>query len=204
MFAYIDPIIFPDDCEILQVSADRYVYPIFKNGSSSLRKTGYRKISALEFADVKTVEVFLRDPLDRYISGVQTYLKKLDYNYDRETVLSMIDQYLFLNRHFCLQFHWLINLSRHTQAQIHVRSISELKDLTNLVWNTAPDDKDLVARFAVNQKLDFYLQLDKILINDFMHKIVRFQDVVVHVKQNYPELYQEILGRSQNLCSVLD
>ena len=204
MFAYIDPIIFPDDCEILQVSADRYVYPIFKNGSSSLRKTGYRKISALEFADVKTVEVFLRDPLDRYISGVQTYLKKLDYKYDRETVLSMIDQYLFLNRHFCLQFHWLINLSRHTQAQIHVRSISELKDLTNLVWNTAPDDKDLVARFAVNQKLDFYLQLDKILINDFMHKIVRFQDVVAHVKQNYPELYQEILGRSQNLCSVLD
>jgi len=204
MFAYIDPIIFPDDCEILQISADRYVYPIFKNGSSSLRKTGYRKISAWEFANVKTVEVFLRDPLDRYVSGVQTYLKKLDCKYDRETVLGMIDQYLFLNRHFCLQFHWLINLSRHTQAQILVRSISELEDLTNLVWNTAPDDKYLAARFAANQKLDFYLQLDKILINDFMHKTVRFQDIVAHVKQNYSELYQEILGRSQNLCSVLD
>jgi hypothetical protein len=204
MFAYIDPIIFPDDCEILQISADRYVYPIFKNGSSSLRKTGYRKISASEFANVKTVEVFLRDPLDRYVSGVQTYLKKLDCKYDRETVLGMIDQYLFLNRHFCLQFHWLINLSRHTQAQIHVRSISELEDLTNLIWNTAPDDKYLAARFAGNQKLDFYLQLDKILINDFMHETVRFQDIVAHVKQNYSELYQEILGRSQNLCSVLD
>ena len=100
MLGYIDPIIFPDECEVLEVAPGRYVYNIFKNGSSSLRKSGFRQLSLDEVAALDTVEVFIRDPYERYVSGVQTYLSQLDLAQDRATVLSMIDQFLFLNRHF--------------------------------------------------------------------------------------------------------
>ena len=204
MFAYIDPIIFPDECRILQISADRYVYPIFKNGSSSLKKTGYREVEHSELANLKVVEVFLRDPLDRYVGGVQTYLLHLGSNLDRDTILHVIDQYLFLNRHFCLQFHWLINLSRYTQARIHIRSMNELDQITNLTWNVLARDAELNDRFKRNAKLGFYLELDRILLDDFMGQTVYFKDIVAHVKNRYPVLYDEILGRSQLLCGVLD
>jgi hypothetical protein len=204
MFAYIDPILFPDECEVLQVSADRHVYPIFKNGSSSLRKTGYKKIEPDQLSELKVIEVFLRDPLDRYVSGVQTYLKNLGPKYDRETVLNLIDQHLFLNRHFSLQFHWLVNLARHTRAQIQIRSVTELSDLTSLNKNKMIRDTSLNQRYSGNSRLMFYLQLDRILIDKFMGQTVSFQDIVAYIKQHYPVLYQEVLARSQTLCSVLD
>jgi hypothetical protein len=204
MLSYIDPVLFPDECKILQVSADRYIYPIFKNGSSSLRKSGFKEINPQEFAGLDTVEVFLRDPFDRYVSGVQTFLSHLGPELDRETVLHLIDQYLFLNRHFCLQFHWLVNLARHTPARIHVKSIKELNNDTDYNWNMTVRDQELFDRFDKNSRLKFYLELDRILIDDFMNQTVHFKHIVQHIKHEYPTLYQEVLLRSQTLCSVLD
>lgn len=204
MFSYIDPILFPDECKILQVSSDRYVYPIFKNGSSSLKKSGYREVESCELANIQTVEVFLRDPFDRYVTGVQTYLMHLDPTMHKETVLKLIDQYLFLNRHFCLQFHWLVNLARHTQANICIRSIEQLDQITDFTWNETTRDQSLSDRFARNQKLKFYLDLDRILVDDFVNQTVSFKDILAHIKHRRPELYQEVLKRSQTLCGVLD
>lgn len=204
MFSYLDPLIFPDECRILQVSVDRYVYPIFKNGSSSLKKTGYREIEPRELIDLEVVDVFLRDPLDRYVSGVQTYLLHQENRFDRNTILHLIDQYLFLNRHFCLQFHWLANLARHTPARIHICSMKEFDQVTDLQWNVLTRDMDLTNRFGCNKKLQFYLELDRILIDQFMGQTTQFKDIVAHIFHQHPILYNEILGRSQILCSVLD
>lgn len=204
MFSYLDPVLFPDECKILQVSADRYVYPIFKNGSSSLTKAGYPAISPLQIQQLDVVDVFLRNPLQRYVSGVQTYLKRLPGNCDRETVLYMIDEYLFLNRHFCLQFHWLVNLARHTSANMHMLSIDRINKLTDINWNAQGLDEELLERFSKNQKLQFYLGLDQIIIDRFMNKTVSLKQIVDHIKQQHTELYQEVLARSQQLCTVLD
>jgi hypothetical protein len=63
MLGYLDPILFPDDIEVLEVSPNRYVYPIFKNGSRSLVGKEYRTLSKDEILDLDHVEVFVRDPL---------------------------------------------------------------------------------------------------------------------------------------------
>jgi hypothetical protein len=204
MLSYLDPILFPDDCKILQVSREQFVYPIFKNGSSSLRKSGYASVPADDFKDLKVVEVFLRDPFERYVGGVQTYLSHLDHNYDPDTVIAMIDQHLFLNRHFCLQFHWLVNLARHTPAMIKIRPIAEMNQITNRCSNTMIYDEKLSNKFHNHQKLQFYLELDRTIINKFMGTTVRFQDIVSHIQTERPELYLEVIQRSKNICSVLD
>jgi hypothetical protein len=204
MLGYIDPILFPDECEVLEVAPNRYVYNIFKNGSSSLRKSGFRQLSLEEIAGLDTVEVFIRDPYERYVSGVQTYLSYLEPTQDRNTVLDIIDQFLFLNRHFTLQFHWIVNLVRYTSANIKFRSLDELDDTTDLTWNVLTRDEDLLKHFEDNDRLWFYLQLDNILATDFIGKTVKFKEVIKHIQATHPVLYKETIQRSKELCAVLD
>lgn len=204
MLGYIDPIIFPDECEVLEVAPGRYVYNIFKNGSSSLRKSGFRQLSLDEVAALDTVEVFIRDPYERYVSGVQTYLSQLDLAQDRATVLSMIDQFLFLNRHFALQFHWLVNLARYTSASITLRPLSDMGLTTELTWNAIARDEQLIKHFQDNDRLWFYLKLDKILIDTFIGQTVKFKDIIAYIHTSYPVLYEETIQRVNDLCAVLD
>lgn len=204
MLSYIDPILFPDKCEILEISPGQYVYNIFKNGSSSLRMSGLKSVPSNKFDQLEMVQVFLRDPLDRYVSGVETYMSTLSDDLDKPTVLSMIDQYLFLNSHFSLQFHWLVNLARHTPALIHIKSLDQLSTITNMHRNSQVRDQQLWSRFNANEKLQFYLELDKILINDFMNQTVTLKDIVAHIQQQRPDVYQEVILRSKHICSVLD
>ena len=203
MISYLDPILFPDQCHVYEVEPNRYVYPIFKNGSSSLIEST-RLIDYTELKEVKTIEVFLREPFERYVSGVQTYLRQLPLEYDRTTVLSMISQFFFLNRHFTLQFHWLMNLARHSEAWIHIRSMDELHTATEHTLNVIERDEKLNEYFQTNSKLNYYLMLDKIVYEQFMGKTVHFSDIVKTIKRTDTYLYNEVIQRSKDLCNVLD
>lgn len=207
MLSYIDPIIFPDECEILEVTpGQQYVYPIFKNGSSALYGSGYRLLDKHELAALGTVDVFVRAPMERFVSGVQMYLSRLPDTYHRETVLHFVDRYLFLNRHYAPQFHWLLNLSRHTTAKIRLRSVAELDQLTRNVTpytlNNPPRDTSLTEFFDDNMRLHFYLQLDSALM-DLVGQTVSFKDIVEHIRTRYPDAYKEIIERSIALCNAL-
>ena len=204
MLSYLDPIIFPDQCIVYEIDIDRYVYPIFKNGSSSLAAKGYRQLSHDEIRKLSTIEVYLRDPYERYVSGVQTYLSNLGPGYDRATVLKMIGEFLFLNRHFALQFHWLTNLARFTDAWIRFRPMEELQTATEHTFNVISRDPALLDYFKDNSKLHFYLQLDKILFEWYMDKTAPFSQVVNRVRGHHYELYKEVIERNTRLCIVLD
>lgn len=203
MISYIDPILFPDQCHIYEVAPNRYVYPIFKNGSSSLSSSA-RQINYRELEQVQEVEVFLRDPFERYVSGVQTYLAHLGTGYDRDTMLKVIAEFLFLNRHFALQFHWLINFARHSNAWIHFRPLEELETATEFTYNIVSRDTSLIDYFKDNSKLNYYLQLDYIVYQNFMNCKVHFGDLVAHIKRHNNHIYTEIIQRSRDLCNVLD
>lgn len=203
MLSYLDPTLFPDQCEILEVGTDRYVYPIFKNGSSSLAAANPRKLNYFEMRELRTVEVFLREPFERYVSGVQTYLRQ-NPHLDRATALTMIDQYLFLNSHFSLQFHWIVNLQKFTDAWMYFRPIEELHTATDHTWNVLARDRTLIDYFSTNQKLKYYLQLDKILYEDFMGQTVPLKQIVRFVQDNHHALYDEVIDRSIQICNVLD
>jgi hypothetical protein len=201
MLSYLDPILFPDECEVLEIGFGNFVYPIFKNGSSSLRGDNPVVINKYKIKAIVNINVYLREPFERYISGVQTYLRH-NPHLDRATALTMIDQYLFLNRHFALQFHWLVNLNRFYDGYLTFKSIDELGDITDNTFNTLERDQSIVDYFSNNAKLLFYLELDKALL-EFVGKTVKFKDVLVHIHAFYPDLYDEVIKRSQDLCNVL-
>lgn len=202
MLGYIDPILFPDQIEIYKIHPDRYIYPIYKNGSSSLKASAERVHDYKVIRKLKIVEVFVREPFERYISGVQTWLN-LNPDLDRETALKFIDKFLFLNSHFSLQFHWLVNLRRFTEAWIYIRPITELSTATDLSWNMLAKDESLVEYFRDHGKLWYYLQLDKILWEDLRGQTLTMSMILTHIKVKYPALHTEIIQRSRDLCDVL-
>jgi hypothetical protein len=205
MLSYIDPILFPDEILVIELTKDRYVYPIYKNGSSGLFEKAVAILDSDEVCNLTNIEVFLREPFERYVSGVQTYLR-YNHNLNRETALSLIEEFLFLNRHFALQFHWLVNLQRFVNKDILITfsSMNELDNALGEIWNALTRDQTLVDRFEENDKLHFYLQLDKILYKDFIGLTVTFKDIMVHIHTFYPVLYEEVIERSRDLCAVLD
>ena len=203
MFSYIDPILFPDQLKVYELTPGQYVYPIHKNASSTIARVAIRDLNYFEIRSLQIIDVYLRDPFERYISGVQTYLSHYP-ELDRETALRFIEEFLFLNNHFSPQFHWIINLSRMTDAWIHIRHVDELKSVTDEVWNVLTRDQTLIDRFQNNNKLHYYLQLDKILYNELMGKTLPVKAIGRHIKQNHKYLYQEIIERSQEICNVLD
>ena len=202
MLSQLDNIIFPDRCDVLEiVPSQRYVYPIYKNGSSSLYKSGFRLVDHDELSNIPVVDIYVRNPYDRFVTGVNTFLQH-NAKLDQSTVLHFVNDYLFLNRHFCPQFHWLVNLQRFTNAKIRINPISALSDITALRVNQSEDP--LLDEYLSRDKLHFYLSIDKVLTEDLLGKTVPFKLIVQTIKHRYPEVYKEIIQRSKDLCNVLD
>ena len=155
MLSQLDNIIFPDRCDVLEiVSSQRYVYPIYKNGSSSLYNSGFRLLDHDELRDIPVVDIYVRNPYDRFVTGVNSFLN-YHSDLDRATALYFITNYLFLNRHFCPQFYWLVNLQRFTDAKIRINPIGSLSEITSLKFNQSQDPL-LDEYFSTMDKLHFY------------------------------------------------
>lgn len=203
MLSQLDNIIFPDRCEVLEVAPQRFVYPIYKNGSSSLTKAGYQQVPFEKLPEINVIEIYVRDPYDRFLSGVQTYLMQ-NFALDRKTILHIVGENLFLNRHYAPQFHWLVNLQRFTKAKIKINPIEKLSELTAHYDNQQDKDYDISEYFKGNEKIQFYTSIDKILTETLLGHTVRFKDIVRLLELKQPEVYNEIVLRSINLCSVLE
>jgi hypothetical protein len=203
MLSQLDNIIFPDRCDILEiVPSQRYVYPIYKNGSSSLYNSGFRLVEHNELPNIPVVDIYVRNPYDRFVTGVNSFLQH-NTNLDRRTLLYFVTNYLFLNRHFCPQFYWLVNLQRFTNAKIRINPIESLTDITSLKFNQR---KNLLLDeyFSTSEKLHFYLSIDKVLTEDLVGKTVPFKLIVETIKYRYLSVYNEVVQRSIDICNVLD
>lgn len=203
MLSQLDNIIFPDRCDVLEIDSQRYVYPIFKNGSSTLNRVPHRILGIDELKKIDTVDVFVRDPYERFLSGVQTYLKHNSHLH-RETALHFISEYLFLNRHFCPQFHWLINLQRHAKVGMRLLPMTKLSEITDSIKNHHTPDPEIGCYFANNLKVKFYLQLDKVLTEQLLGQTVTMEDILYMLERYYPQVYTEVVARSKELCTVLE
>jgi len=201
MLSQLDNIIFPDRCDVLEiVPSQRYVYPIYKNGSSSLYESGFRLVGHDELRNIPVVDIYVRNPYDRFVTGVNTFLQH-NIGLDRATALHFINNYLFLNRHFCPQFHWLVNLQRFTNAKIRINPIDTLSDITALRSNKSQDP--LLDEALNTEKLHFYLSIDKVLTEDLLEKTVPFKLIVQTIRHRYPDVYKEVVQRSMDICNVL-
>lgn len=217
MFSELDNIIFPDGCEVIEiVPSQHYVFPIFKCGRSSLTESmdnkGWTFVAEKNISKIKQpITVFLRDPRDRFFSGINTFIQHLqnhDPSLDRKNILYFANRYLFLNRHYAPQFFWLLNLARFIgeDAKIklcHMTDISKLTDVHSDAGIIPMNAQDKIEMENLDwAKLELFVYLDQILI-DHIGQTMSIKEILQHVKQNHSELYKLIFQKTLDLVNVL-
>ena len=206
MLSHLDCIIFPDRCEVFEVtSSQRYVYPIFKNGQSSLlasaKQHSWRICLNEQIKKINSIDVFLRDPQERLASGISSFIQTTlrdNPELDSKTVSWFAKNYLYLNRHYSPQFSWLVNLARYTNenCMLNLLGMDDLKTITD--FNKRPFD-----RLSVDVQLtdnQMYQRVDNVLI-DCIGQSMTFAQLIKHIQKTDAHAYDWVVGRSQRILN---
>jgi len=204
MLSYLDCIIFPDRCEVIEViPSQRYVYPIFKNGRSSLLTATAQNNWNIFFNEkikkISTIDVFVRDPAERLASGISSFVQTTvrDYpNLDVDTVIWFAENYLYLNRHYAPQFLWLVNLARYMNPEclLNFLDMKDLKTVTDM--HERPFKKLKVNTDIPNREM--YERIDQILV-DSIGTSMTFGQLIKHIHNKDIPAYDWVIGRSQRI-----
>lgn len=212
MLSHLDCIIFPDRCEVIEIiPSQRYVYPIFKNASSSLFAHAYQNKCKIKLNDqikkIHTIEIFLRNPQQRFISGLNTFVQHIirdNPGLDQKTVIWFAKNYLFLNRHYCPQFFWLINLSRYLSADAQLffqdmTQVSTITQLHELPTAVEPINTDMIDQLLPIPDIQMYQRIDQSLIDHALNKTMTFRELLHTIRRVDPMAYDWTVGRSQRI-----
>ena len=211
MLSHLDCIIFPDRCEVIEVvPSQRYVYPIFKNGQSSLNDySGKNKCKILlneQIQILNNIDVILRDPKQRFQSGINTFIQMTLRDHptlDIHTITWFATNYLFLNRHYAPQFLWLLNLARYLNpnATLNFLAMDQLGSITNTdkkPLDVKPISKQLADQQENLLNNEMYDRIDRALILCIGQKLT-FDQLIRQIKQQDHIAYDWVIGRSQRI-----
>jgi hypothetical protein len=201
----LDTELFPELCEVVEIPLhNQWVYLIQKNGSSSLRIQQSRddlavftnnEISALDYVDV-----YIRDPRARYVSGVNTYLQHLQRDHpelDYLTAFWFARRYKFLNTHYLPQFYWLANLSKHLRndTKIRLRNFNDFGTIADIDFDafiTAPSKEFEEALFKDDTNIELWLFLDQILL-DLSGQEMSWSQLLNYYQYKHPDILKHVL-----------
>jgi hypothetical protein len=201
----LDTELFPKLCEVVEMPLhNQWVYLIQKNGSSSLRIQQSRdnlavftnnEISALDYVDV-----YVRDPRARYVSGVNTYLQHLQRDHpelDYLTAFWFARRYKFLNTHYLPQFYWLANLSKYLRedTKIRLRNFNDFGTIANINFDafiTAPSKQFEEDLFKDDTNIELWLFLDQILL-DLSGQEMSWSQLLNYYQHKHPDILKHVL-----------
>lgn len=207
MFTEIDKVLYPNKCEVIQTASHEFLYPIFKNGSSSLLETAkdnnWKIILNEQIFNCKNIVVFLRNPSERINSGINTFVNHLlEQDLDEKTITYFVNNYLFLNRHYMPQILWLIHLARYANPNciLNIKDINDIKIYSNKIENKSEKLKNYNHEHI--EKINFYLEADYYLLK-YINKSLSVNDLFVSYKKDCPNGFNHIFNYSENLINAL-
>ena len=204
----LDTELFPELCEVVEMPLhNQWVYLIQKNGSSSLRIQQSRdnlavfandKISALD-----CVDVYIRNPRARYVSGINTYLQHLQRDHpelDYLTAFWFARHYKFLNTHYLPQFHWVANLSKYLRDDTLIRfrnfqTFGNIADINNDAKVNKPTQEFIKQLFQDDKSIELWLYLDQILL-DLAGQEMTWKQLTTYYHLKHPDIIKHVLPQT--------
>ena len=204
----LDTELFPDLCEVVEMPLhNQWVYLIHKNGNSSLRLQQARDNLAVFTNEgiraLDRVDVYIRNPRARYVSGVNTYLQHLQRDYpelDFPTAFWFAKRYKFLDTHYLPQFHWLVNLSRYLRSDAKIR-IRDFRDIGSIIdfksrAEVIPPTEEFVKKLLENDhNVEMWLYLDQILL-DLAGKELTWTELLEFYQKNHNNIIEHVLPKT--------
>jgi hypothetical protein len=213
MLSHLDRIIFPDRCEVIEViPSQRYVYVIFKNGYasfSSYQKTNPRRIFInQQIQKLTNIDVIVRDPQDRLISGINTFIQHTirdNPDLDPTTVEWFALNYLCLNRHYASQFSWLLNLARYLKVDtklnfLSMDAVGEITGFNIKPRGVLPVSTELIEKISLIKNNEMYNRIDTVIF-DCIGQTMTFAQLLQHIKTTDPDAYAFVIGYAQQILN---
>ena len=204
----LDTELFPDLCEVVEIPLhNQWVFLIQKNGSSSLKlqqeKDSLTVHTNHEIAKLDQIDVYIRNPRTRYVSGVNTYLQHLRRDHpelDPSTAFWFAKRYKFLNTHYLPQFHWLANLAQylHNDAKIRLRDFKDFDRITDFKFRAlvVPPNQDFVNQLMTHDhSIELWLYLDQILL-DLVGQEFTWIELLDYYKNNHKNIIEHVLPKT--------
>jgi len=117
------------DCTVIKANGYT-VYPIHRVGFTSLMHAADATYTNSEISGLQHIDVLIRDPEERFISGVNEYARQNNYNV--LDVYEKVKNQDFVDTHFIPQYFWLMNLYRFFRGEITIRPFSFIANITDV------------------------------------------------------------------------
>ena len=178
--------IFTTDCSVIKMLNGEYVYPIFKNGRSSLsnyaEQNQLKVIKNEQLSTIKEITVFLRDPVKRFVSGVHTVIE-FENAVDIPAFLKKIEKFNFYNRHFIPQVYWLFHLLKYFKGNVKLLPVEEL-------YSIIPNrEAPIIQKLSTERKAQIlsiehekYVEADQRLMHRYLGRTVELKTIIEEFK----------------------
>jgi len=181
------------DCEVIKLKDSQYVFPIFKNGRSSLtqyaEKNNLKVFKNKEILNLKKIKVFLRSPRDRFVSGVHTFFYQNHNGLINKKILKKIENFDIVDRHFMPQYIWLLHLHRYFKGEIKIKNVTQLYDMIpnrDGPWLNNPKPWKKITKNQKKKILSIqhkkYIQVDEKIISKYLNQSVNLSKIVEEFK----------------------
>lgn len=188
MFKNLMPML-SDPCRVFEVKKDLHVYPIFKNGRSSVKIYAKANNCATytdhQLSRLDLITVYLRTPRQRFASGVNTYLYLESDSHLDVKLLDSIERGDTVNKHFVPQYVWLLQLYKHYKGAVNLKPVGHLYDLIpnrDGPWTDNSRPWTPLTKHRRDQILsidiDPYVRQDELLIDKYMGKTVDLDSII--------------------------
>lgn len=211
MLSHLDFILFPDRCEVLEIiPSQRYFYPIFKNGSTSIKhqaiKSKWKVYLNNKIRKIPSVDVIVRDPQKRLVSGVNTFVTQTllaNPELDKDTVFWFASNYLHLNRHYSMQYSWLLNLARYLDpaTKINLLGLTDITQLTDFTEDPWSQGHNLNFKECLNlPNQEMYYRIDQVLC-DAIGSSLTFSEITDLIRTQDPVAFNHVILRAQQILN---
>tara|TARA_B100000519_G_scaffold200359_1_gene213334 strand:+ start:1832 stop:2359 length:528 start_codon:yes stop_codon:yes gene_type:complete len=112
------------DCVVVGIG-DQKIYPIFRNGSSSLINSANKKYVNNKIKKLDNIIILLRDPEYRFVSGLNEYCRQ--NKLDIEWAWQEAHDNRLVDRHFAPQWIWLFHLYKYYKGSVTLKPFASIK-----------------------------------------------------------------------------
>jgi len=186
MIHYNSELVYPKLCAVFELPAQSFVYPIFKNASSSLEELSVRKIYNSKINDyTQTVDVYWREAQNRFNSGVNTYLQH-NKLLDTETIVNLVEREELVNRHFMPQYMWLCHLYKHYTGTVNIKDVRSLDIPVHI------NNSKFIGSFVAPTH---WIDLDNLIYDEFAGKTTVLEEINERIKSKSRVLYNKCIAQ---------
>ena len=159
------------DCIVIEVG-QHTIYPIFRVGQSTLMSICDKQLVNEEIAKCKHIDVMIREPEVRFVSGVNEYC--VQHNLDVKETWKLIDEGKVHDRHFTPQYVWLMHLYRYYKGNITILPFEHISKITDVHLHKSRSRVEVPV-------CEPYVEVDRHLLK-YYNQTVALEEIILRYK----------------------